>query len=228
MHLPCPAQTVDSRCRLFFLSTPSGMARSIIADIGKRITRLQAEHNLAQYHVTVFETSGGLHAHSVFVGNSDVVRALKGSGAFIKIRAIFDANKLARRYLIKERSPQAGYGRNHLLGGRLRGSHRLDGGGDRVRLSRALERDAIDAGYVESWQHTNARRHTQRKGYRLRRLYPPKAPRLAGQIPLPLANLVGRSHAFETSAADLCQLPWLVRSSSGVGSADYPRLSSGA
>ena len=71
-----------------------------------------------------------------------------------------------------------------MLGGRLRGSHRLDGGGDRVRLSRDLERHAISAGYVEPWQHTNARRSVERKAYRLRRLYPRKAPRLAGQLPL--------------------------------------------
>jgi hypothetical protein len=32
------------------------------------------------------------------------------------------------------------------------------GGRDRVHLSRKLERDAIEAGYVEAWQHTNARR----------------------------------------------------------------------
>src|SRR5262249_31166463 len=58
------------------------------------------------------------------------------------------------------------------------------GGGDRVRLSRDLERDAIDAGYVEPWQHTNARRSAERKAYPLRRLYPRKAPRPAGQLPL--------------------------------------------
>jgi len=78
------------------------------------------------------------------------------------------------------------YRRELVLGGRLRGSHRLDGGGDRVRLSRDLERDAISAGYVEPWQHTNARRSAERKRYsprgtqRLRRT----APRLAGQAPL--------------------------------------------
>jgi len=45
-----------------------------------------------------------------------------------------------------------------MLGGRISGSHRLPGGGDRVRLSRELERDAIEAGYVEPWRHTNAKR----------------------------------------------------------------------
>jgi hypothetical protein len=162
----------------------AGLGRSVIADISKRITRLQAEHGLPRYHVTVFETSGGVHAHNVFVGNSDIVRRLKGSayfGAIIKIKAVFDPDGLARGYLAKERTPQAGYGRQHLLGGRIRGSHRLEGDGDRVRLSRHLERDAIEDGYVEAWPHTNARRSTERKPYRLRRLFPRKAPRLVGQ-----------------------------------------------
>jgi hypothetical protein len=53
-----------------------------------------------------------------------------------------------------------------------------------VRLSRDLERDAISSGYVNNWQHTNARRSVERKAYRLRRLSPGKAPRPAGQLPL--------------------------------------------
>jgi hypothetical protein len=57
----------------------------------------------------------------------------------------------------------------HILGGRIKGSHRLEGGGDRVRLSCELERDAIEAGYVEPWRHTNARRSAVRKPYSPRR-----------------------------------------------------------
>jgi hypothetical protein len=54
------------------------------------------------------------------------------------------------------------------------------------RLSLDLERDGIDAGYVEQWQHTNARRSAGRKLYsprttqRLRKT----APRRAGQLTL--------------------------------------------
>jgi hypothetical protein len=84
-------------------------------------------------------------------------------GELIDVRPVTDSNDLARKYLSKERTPQAGYGRERMLGGRLRGSHRLEGGGDRVRLSRALERDAIEAGYVEAWQHSNARRSLERR-----------------------------------------------------------------
>jgi hypothetical protein len=174
---------------LWWLQTHKGTARSTIADIQKRITRLQIEHGLRPYNVTTFETRGGLHAHIAFLGNRDIADRLKSStafGEFIQVDPVCDPGNLVRKYLAKERTPQAGYGRHHMLGGRLRGSHRLDGGGDRVRLARDLERDAITAGYVEPWQHTNARRSAERKPYspratqRLRKT----APRLTGQLPL--------------------------------------------
>jgi hypothetical protein len=172
---------------LWCLHTNKGTPRSTISAIQKRITRFQVEHGLRPYNVTTFETRGGLHAHIVFLGSRKIAERLKRStafGDFIQVDPVGDPAGLARKYLAKERTPQAGYRRERALGGRLRGSHRLDGGGDRVRLSRDLERDAISAGYVEPWQHTNARRSAVRKAYRLRRLYPRKAPRLAGQLPL--------------------------------------------
>jgi hypothetical protein len=172
---------------LWLLHTNKGTARPSISNIQKRITRLQIEHGLRPYNVTTFETRGGLHAHIVFLGNHEIAERLTSSTAFgesIQVDPVADPTRLARKYLAKERTPQAGYGRYHVLGGRLRRSHRLDGGGDRVRLSRDLERDAISAGYVEAWQHTNARRSAERKPYRLRRLHPRKAPRPAGQLPL--------------------------------------------
>lgn len=101
---------------------------------------------------------------------------------------------------------QAGYRRSD-LGGRIRGSHPIYGGGDRVRLSRELERDAIKAGLISSWQHTNAKRAARRKERRLQRLYPKKAlpTAVAGEIEFrrtqiglsqhQLASLVGRSQA---------------------------------
>jgi hypothetical protein len=184
------ARFMELHCKpkrgLWWLHTSKGTARSKIAAIQKRITRLQFDYGLRPYNVTIFEGRGGLHAHIAFLGNREIARRLKKSSAFgelVQVDPITDT-AFARKYLAKERTPQAGYGRQHVLGGRLRGSHRLDGGGDRVRLSLDLERDAIDAGYVEPWQHTNARRSSERKAYRLRRLYPRKAPRPAGQLPL--------------------------------------------
>jgi hypothetical protein len=174
---------------LWLLHTNKGTARSTISNIQKRITRLQLDYGLRAYRVTTFEARGGLHAHIVFLGSREIVERLKSStgfGEFIQVDPVGDPGGLARKYLAKERTPQAGYRREVLLGGRLRGSHRLAGGGDRVRLSRDLERDAISAGYVEPWQHTNARRSAERKPYspratqRLRKT----APRPAGQLPL--------------------------------------------
>jgi hypothetical protein len=186
---------------LWWVSTAKGTSRGTIADIQKRITKLQGEYHLPAYNATTFETRGGLHAHITFIGNGGIAQHLKNSSAFgehIKVSPVTDPNGLARMYLAKERTPQAGYGRSHVLGGRLQGSHRLPGGGDRVRLSRELERDAIEAGYVQDWQHTNSRRAVQRKAYRLRRLFPNKAPKPAGQLPLlpELDRPVSRLHAF--------------------------------
>jgi Helix-turn-helix len=178
-----------SKRGLWWLHTNKGTARYTIAAIQKRITRLQVEHGLRPYNVTTFETRGGLHAHIVLIGNREVVERLKSSTAFgelVQVDPAPDPGSLARKYLAKERTPQAGYARQHVLGGRLRGSHRLDGGGDRVRLSRDLERDAIDAGYVEHWQHANARRSAGRKPYspRLTQRLRKTAPRPGGQTPL--------------------------------------------
>jgi len=86
----------------------------------------------------------------------------------IDVRPVTDNNALAHKYLAKERTPQAGYRRGHVLGGRIAGSHRIPGGGDRVRLSRELERDAIEAGYVEPWRHTYAKRSAEEKPHRPR------------------------------------------------------------
>jgi hypothetical protein len=85
------------------------------------------------------------------------LKASKQFGGLIDVRRVTDPHGLFK-YLTKERTPQAGYRREHVLGGRINGSHRLEGGGDRVRLSDELKRDAIDAGYVRQWLRTNARR----------------------------------------------------------------------
>lgn len=164
MELRCQ----PSRISLWLLTTDKDAARSLIADIWKRITRLQGLYRLHCYSMMTLESRGGLHAHIAFIGTREIVYRLKISkkfGDLIDVRPVTDNNGLARKYLAKERTPQAGYRRAHMLGGRIAGSHRLPGGGDRVRLSRELERDAIEAGYVEPWQHTNASRSVEEKHY---------------------------------------------------------------
>jgi hypothetical protein len=169
MELRCDSPRVG----LWLATANRGACRALIADIWKRITRLQGACRLHPYSVTTFETRGGLHAHIAFIGTPEIARRLQTSkqfGHLIDVRPITDNDGLARKYLAKERTPQAGYRRSHMLGGRIAGSHRLPGGGDRVRLSRELEHDAIEGGYVEAWRHTNAKRSPERKSYRSRLL----------------------------------------------------------
>jgi hypothetical protein len=157
------------RVGLWLATTARATPRDVIADTWKRITRLQGNYGIRQYSALTFEGRGGLHAHITFLGTRHIAKRLKQSrrfGELLDIRPVTDLNGLTRKYLAKERTPQAGYGREYILGGRIRGSHRLPGGGDRVRLSRELERDAIEAGYVDEWQHTNAKRSVEEKPYR--------------------------------------------------------------
>jgi hypothetical protein len=158
-----------SNGELWWLTTPKGSSRQEIADYQKRITREQSHHGFPAYSAWIFETRPLLHAHIVFLGNREIANTLRRSQLCLaaKIEPVPDIGGL-KKYLAKERTPQAGHRRRD-LGGRIRGSHLLPGGGDRVRLSRQLERDAIEAGLVDPWKHTNAKRSAQRKDYRPRR-----------------------------------------------------------
>jgi hypothetical protein len=72
----------QTRSRLWWASTDSGTARSMIANIQKRITKLQGAHNLPRYNATTFETRGGLHVHITYIGNTAIAKRLKTSSAF--------------------------------------------------------------------------------------------------------------------------------------------------
>src|SRR5262245_5384788 len=137
---------------LWWITTPKGLSRDSIGAIQKRVTRLQGQQGLYCYSAWVFETRPQLHAHIVFLGNSWIAERLRRAVVCdgCEVAIVSDHDGLVRNYLVKERTPQASYGRTD-LGGRLRGSHKIEGGGDRVRLSRELERDAIEAGLVPEW-----------------------------------------------------------------------------
>jgi hypothetical protein len=118
MELRCQ----PSRVHLWLLTTNRDLARSLIADIWKRITRLQEAYRLSRYSATTFESRGGLHAHITFIGTRDVANRLKASkqfGDLIDVRPVTDNSALTRKYLAKERTPQAGYRRGHMFGGRI-------------------------------------------------------------------------------------------------------------
>lgn len=185
---------------LWFLTTAKGASHETVATIQKRINRLQRERDFYPYSAWCFETRPKRHAHIYFVGDSAVIERLKRSafGETITIKRVYDLPGLVTGYQAKERTPQAGYGRERQLGGRIKGSHKLEGGGDRVRLSRELERDAIEAALVTPWQHENAKRKDERKRSRLKNTGPyARAPRAAGQILLfPEMKPVARLQAF--------------------------------
>jgi hypothetical protein len=185
--------------RLWLISVAHDSTREFIDQVWKRITNLQRDNGLPPYRAMTFETRGGLHSHIVFIGKRAVADRLKSSAALgdaIDVRNVYNPAGLAQGYLAKERTPQASY-RRPLLGGRIKGSHRLEGGGDRVRLSEPLKHDAIDAGYVQPWARDNARRSEDRKAYRKRPLTR-RAPEQSGQILLfpELSKPVARLHSF--------------------------------
>ncbi len=159
--------------------------RTLADDIWKRIRRLQIDAGLKPYIVIVFETKG---PHLVYLGNDEIEWRLQGHrfNGNVQFDPVTDPLKLRRAYLVKERTTQANYKRqHHFKGGRLKGSHKLPGGGDRVRLSGELERDAIAAGYIEPWPKTYAKRTppTARKDYHPRPIIK-RACRLSGQMAL--------------------------------------------
>jgi hypothetical protein len=185
--------------QLWWISTAHGSTRDFIDQVWKRLTNLQRAEDLPPYRAMTFETRGGLHSHIVFVGNRSIADRLQTSPALgdkIKVGKVYDLAGLSQGYLAKERTPQANY-RRHFLGGRIKASHRLEGGGDRVRLSEQLKLDALEARYVEPWQPENAKRTDDRKEYRKRPLTR-RAPRPSGQILLfpELSKPVARLHAF--------------------------------
>jgi hypothetical protein len=93
---------------LWLLHTNKRTERTIISNIQKRITRLQIEHGLRPYNVTIFETRGGLHAHITFLGSREIAECLNRStafGEFIQVDPVTDPAGLARKYLAKERTP---------------------------------------------------------------------------------------------------------------------------
>jgi hypothetical protein len=115
--------------RLWWLSTARAMGRDEIAAIWKRFTKLQRERALPHSTLT-FKTRGGRHSHIIFAGIRAVAEKTKAAafGGSITVDPVTDP-----------RTPQAGY-RRHSLGGRLTGSHRLEGGGDRkARVAGALQ-----------------------------------------------------------------------------------------
>ncbi len=93
---------------IWFLSTAKGSTFDAIAKVQKRIGRLQGDHDLFKYSAWVFETHPNLHAHFIFIGNSNIAEALRRSEvcAGSDVRLVIDPDGLSKKYLVKERTPK--------------------------------------------------------------------------------------------------------------------------
>lgn len=149
------------------LDMSSGDARKEFGRFKSQLGQTQKRKGYPAYYTEVLEAQGGLHSNLVFIGDEKLALSLlrsfpslmrSGYGQGNAMQCVYDISYLTRRYLAKERTTQANYALGWNQQTRARGSHRIEGGGDRVRLSKALEADAIAAGAVEPWKKTNARR----------------------------------------------------------------------
>lgn len=175
----------------------------------RALVRWQKRAGLPAYWFAVLETSGGLHFNVVAICAPEIAASLRRSfSRFMKdakaAQEMWDERTWARGYGAKEATQESRYGREHLFAGqRLKGSHKLIGGGDRVRLSQALKSDGIDAKIIEPWDATHTRRTETRavpKPYRLRR---GKSPEVSGQLallPLKEANRLRQFHGGHMTA----------------------------
>ncbi len=134
-----------------------------IRELGEKIKNhvvlFQSRKGCPPYWIEVLEPTPSLHAHLIVAAPKGhvgrLIESLEGSSIFgeaIDAKRVHDMPGLTR-YLSKLATPQAAYGRDIR---RVRGSHRMEG--DRVRLSRALERDMIAEGVAEPFRRTYARR----------------------------------------------------------------------
>lgn len=139
------------------------IACALADDVKSFLTRYQDRAGLPLYWIEVIEVSPSRHSHLVFVGNESIALAVhsafpslfvSGVGKGQAIERVHDRRGLVE-YLSWERTPQASASLGLV---RKKGSFRLEGLGDRVKLSRALKRDAIEAGLVEPWRATNTAR----------------------------------------------------------------------
>lgn len=172
------------------LDMPAADALAIRDKFTRKLVRLQKEAKLPQYWCEVRETSGGMHFNIVALCTAKMAAALQRQFASYlaakrAVQPVSDMDQLMRDYLAKERTTQAGYGAiGKYLGRRRRGSHKLLCGGDRVRVSKTLKRDAIASGKIEPWQETNSRRAETRKPPKLYPLRPKRTLEISGQLSL--------------------------------------------
>jgi hypothetical protein len=119
-------------------------------------------------YVEILECHPAVHSNILFpLGGPNAKRLIDGllrskryPGDTLHIKKGNPARFLS--YCSKERTPQARFVGVGLLAKRMRGSHRLgEGGGDRLRLSKALKDQLIEEGLVRPYRARYAARNLQ-------------------------------------------------------------------
>lgn len=145
---------------------PEREVRELVRRFKNKLVQAQREAGTEPYWLDIGEGRPAYHANIIFPlhgpKGTRLVERLRNSPLFpgdvLLIQRTYGVHGLIG-YLAKERTPQAAYIRGLRMKKRLRGSHPLgEGGGDRVRLSKALYRDLVAAERIAPWQRVYARR----------------------------------------------------------------------
>lgn len=121
--------------------------RELFRKVKSDICQLQGRAGFPKWHVELLEAKNGVHSNIICCLPVSYAKRLKdySYGPQLSVSAVYDMTGL-RNYLLKESTPQAVYGTGIR---RQKGSHPLgEGGGDRLRLSKALREDMISGGLL--------------------------------------------------------------------------------
>ena len=156
----------------FLTIEPDDTVREVSDKVKSHIVTFQRRNACPAYWLEVLEPRPRLHVHLIAAAPDRHLRRMINSlsasplfGERLEAKRVYDMTGLAR-YLSKFATPQAHYAAGFAFR-RVRGSHVMQG--DRVRLSRELERDMLAAAVIRPFVRTYAKRL-------------PKAPALLAEI----------------------------------------------
>ncbi len=130
------------------------------------LVKYQKRHGIPQFWLKVIEMEGSLHFNIAFLGNNKILHSLKsafldyltGDKAIQTVGENVRDRKKVEAYLIKERTSEANHALRLHLSTRRTTTGKTEGIGDRVRLSYALEAEALSEKLILPWQKRNAMR----------------------------------------------------------------------
>lgn len=147
-------------------------ARKLFDRVKSDFGQMQRRANSQRFYLELLEATGGVHSNIVGalppgLTARAIARRLATSrvyGPNVRAQAVTDLERLVGGYFLKEATPEAHFAA-HRSFRRNKGSHPLGaGGGDRVRLSRDLERAMFAAGAMQKRQRTYRARSLEAMG----------------------------------------------------------------